>query len=457
MSTPAKIVDWNLPTVALVGRVNVGKSTLFNRLTESTQALVSDTPGTTRTRNSGQAIWRGKKIRVVDTGGLTFSDEVLLEKDIIKQTEAALKEANVIVFVTDIRDGLLPQEKELAKLLLQKKKNCPIIFVANKADNPIDQSLKYEQTWLKLGFGAPMAISAQNGSGLGELMEEIFKHLKKNSKKPKAVPEINPIKVALIGKPNVGKSSLFNKLIGEDRVIVSDMPHTTREPHDTLVEVDGQHILFVDTAGIRRKAKVGGHLERQGIGKSIEAMKRADIVLFLLDTTSPITDQDQQLGGLLRESTKSVIIVVNKWDLSDENTDSFRNSVKEQILKQFPHIAYAPIVFVSAATNYRVHQIFPLITRAYAERQTVIDEDTLQEFIKGMVKKHLPSRGKGVRHPQIKGFHQINAGPPIFELFIKYKTSLNISYVHFLENRLREQFSFFAAPIIIKLTKTKRT
>ncbi|MCX6780304.1 MAG: GTP-binding protein [Candidatus Magasanikbacteria bacterium] len=411
MSTPAKIVDWNLPIVALVGRVNVGKSTLFNRLTESTQALISNIPGTTRTRNVGLAIWRGKQVRIVDTGGLTFSDEVLLEKDIIKQTEAAIKEASVVVFVTDIQDGLLPQEKELAKLLLEKKKNCPIIFVANKADNPLDQSLKYERNWLKLGFGAPYAISAQNGSGLGELMEEIFKNLKKNPKKPKEIPDINPIKVALIGKPNV----------------------------------------------IRRKAKVGGHLERQGIGKSIEAMKRADIVLFLLDTTSPITDQDQQLGGLLRESTKSVIIVVNKWDLSDDNTDSFRNDVKLKILKHFPHIAYAPIVFVSAATSYHIHQIFPLIARAYAERQTIIDEETLEAFIKSMVKKHLPSRGKGVRHPQIKGFHQINAGPPIFELFIKYKTSLNISYVHFLENRLREQFSFFAAPIIIKLTKTKRT
>lgn len=456
MATLAKIVDLDLPVIALVGRVNVGKSTLFNRLTETNKALVSNIPGTTRTRNVGLAIWRGKHVRVVDTGGLTFSEDVPLEEDIIKQTQAALKEADVIVFVTDIKEGLLPQEKELAKLLKTKKKNCPVIFVANKADSPVDRSLKYEREWLKLGLGEPTAISAENGSGLGELMEQIFSHLKKTLKKPQQLPDIEPIKVALLGKPNVGKSSLFNKLIGEERVIVNDMPHTTREPHDTLVEVDDQHILFIDTAGIRRKAKVSGVLERMGIGKSIETMKRADIVLFLLDTSSPITDQDQQLGGLLRESTKSVIIVVNKWDLSEDNTDSFRNDVKEKILKYFPHIAYAPIVFVSAKTSYRIHQLFPLIKQAWEERHIELSEETCEEFIRYVTKQHLPSRGKGVHHPKILGFRQINVNPPIFELFIKYKTSLNISYVHYLENRLRERFSFFAAPIIIKLTKTKR-
>lgn len=456
MATLAKIVDLDLPVIALVGRVNVGKSTLFNRLTETNKALVSNIPGTTRTRNVGLAIWRGKHVRVVDTGGLTFSQDVPLEEDIIKQTQAALKEADVIIFVTDIKEGLLPQEKELAKLLKSKKKNCPVIFVANKADSPVDRSLKYERDWLKLGLGEPLAISAENGSGLGELMEEIFSHLKKTLKKPQQLPDIEPIKVALLGKPNVGKSSLFNKLIGEDRVIVNDMPHTTREPHDTLVEVDDQHILFIDTAGIRRKAKVSGVLERMGIGKSIETMKRADIVLFLLDTSSPITDQDQQLGGLLRESTKSVIIVVNKWDLSEDNTDSFRNDVKAKILKYFPHIAYAPIVFVSAKTSYRIHQLFPLIKQAWEERHIELSEETCEEFIRYVIKQHLPSRGKGVHHPKILGFRQININPPIFELFIKYKTSLNISYVHYLENRLRERFSFFAAPIIIKLTKTKR-
>ncbi|EKD43272.1 MAG: hypothetical protein ACD_72C00372G0001, partial [uncultured bacterium] len=424
--------------------------------TESNKALVSSVPGTTRTSNEGVAIWRGKHVRIVDTGGLTFSDEVLLESDIIRQTEMALKKADVIVFVTDIKDGLLPQEKELAKLLTQKKKECPVILVANKADAAADHAQKYNREWLSLGLGHPIAISAQTGTGLGDLMEEIFKHLKTKLKKPVVLPDIEPIKVALLGKPNVGKSSLFNKLIGEDRVIVSDMPHTTREPHDTLVEVDGQHILFIDTAGIRRKAKVSGVLERLGIGKSIETMKRTDIVLFLLDTSSPITDQDQQLGGLLRENTKSVIIVVNKWDLSEDNTDSFRNDVKEKIMKYFPHLSYAPIVFISAKTSYRIHQIFPLIKQAWDERHTELTEETCEEFIRHVVKEHLPSRGRGVRHPEILGFRQINTNPPIFELFIKFKTSLNISYIHFLENRLRERFGFFAAPIIIKMTKAKR-
>jgi GTP-binding protein len=456
MATLANIVDLGLPTIALVGRVNVGKSTLFNRLTETNKAIVSNIAGTTRTSNTGLCVWRGRHINLIDTGGLTFSDDVLLEEDIINQTEMAIKQADLIVFVTDIKDGLLPQEKELAQLLKKKKKNCPIILVANKADSPTDRAQKYNQEWLKLGFGHPLTISAENGSGLGDLMEEIFKHLKKTKAKPIILPDLNPIKVALLGKPNVGKSSLFNKLIGEDRVIVSDMPHTTREPHDTLVEVEGDYLQFIDTAGIRRKAKVRGALERMGIGKSIETMKRADIVLFLLDTTSPITDQDQQLGGLLRESTKSVIIIVNKWDMSEDNTDSFRNDVKEKILKYFPHIAYAPILFTSAKTSYKVHQIFPLIKQAWEERHIELSEETCEEFIRYVTKQHLPSRGKGVNHPKILGFRQINVNPPIFELFIKYKTSLNISYVHYLENRLRERFSFFATPIIIKLTKTKR-
>ncbi len=459
MATPANITDSTLPTVALVGRVNVGKSTLFNRLTESDKAIVSAVAGTTRTRNIATVDWRGKNFRLVDTGGLTFDENVPLENDIIKQTEIAVAEANLVIFVVDVSEGLLPQEKELARKLRTKYKNKPLLLVANKADNENLRLQIHNKEWLSLGLKEPIPVSAQNGSGTGDLLDKIFSVLTKTKKNPKQIKEnkIQPIKVALVGKPNVGKSSLFNKLIGEERVIVSPMPHTTREPHDTLVDVDGQPIVFIDTAGIRKKTKVSGELERFGIGKSIETIDKSDIVLLLLDASEPITDQDKQLGGLLREHTKSVIIVVNKWDLAEENDDSFRNSVKKLIYKYFPHLDFAPIIFVSAKNEYRVHQIFPMIARAWKERQIEIPESTLREFIKYTVRKHLPSRGMGVRHPEILGMSQLGTNPPVFELLIKHKTSVNISYVHFVENRLREQFGFFATPIIIKLSKMKKT
>lgn len=455
MTTPAKIVDHNLPIVALVGRVNVGKSSLFNKIIEENLALVSGIPGTTRTRNIAIATWRGKQFRLVDTGGLTFSDDVPLEEDIIKQTELALREADVVVFVTDIQTGLLPQEQELAKRLRAKTKNTPILFIANKADNISMHSGIYEKDWLKLGLGAPLPVSALSGSNLGDLLDAIYGALSKSKRRPKKVKETTPIKVAIMGKPNVGKSSLFNKLIGEERVIVNPMAHTTREPHDILVENGDDLIQFVDTAGIRRKAKVSGELERIGIQKSIATVNRCDIVLLILDATEPITDQDQQLAGLLREHTRSVIIVVNKWDQAEDNSDEFRNEVKKSIYSSFPHLSFAPIVFTSAKTEYRVHQIFPLIKQAWEGRQIVLSEEVLKDFLKRTTKKHLPTRGQGVRHPRILAITQLGYNPPMFEMTIKSNTSVHISYVHFVSNRLREEFGFFAAPIVMKLTKLK--
>ncbi|MEK7680528.1 MAG: ribosome biogenesis GTPase Der [Patescibacteria group bacterium] len=454
MATPAQIVKQELPIVALVGRVNVGKSTLFNRIIEKQKAIVSSIAGTTRTRNIAIASWRGRNFSLVDTGGLTFSEDIPLEKEIIEQTELAIKEANIVLFVIDIQAGILPQEYELAKRLAKDRRK--IIFVANKADNERLRSDIYEHEILKLGFGEPLPVSAANGTNIGDLLDIVYKKLAKIKKLPKESKEIKPIKIALIGKPNVGKSSLFNDLIGKKEVIVSEIPHTTREPHDTLVIVDEQPMLFVDTAGIRKKARVSGELEISGVGKSIEMIKKSDIVLLVLDSNEQITSQDQQLAGFLRENTKSVIIVINKWDLAEENTDSFRNETKEKIYAAFPHLDYAPIVFTSAKTEYRVHQIFPLITRAWQERQTIIPENELAEFFKKITRQHRPARGKGTRHPEVLGFHQIHNNPPMFEMQIKPKTSVHFSYVHYIENRLREKFSFFGAPIVIKLTKLKR-
>lgn len=455
MASPATIINHDLPTVALVGRVNVGKSSLFNKIIEQQLAIVSDIPGTTRTRNVAIANWRGKQFRLVDTGGLTFSEDVPLEDDIIRQTEIAMKEADVIILVVDVTVGVLPQERELARRLKRQATKKPVIVVANKADTLVWHQEVHNKEWLQMGFGAPIPVSAANGNNVGDLLDSIFKHLNKVKRRPKIFEERPFIKVAIMGKPNVGKSSLFNKLIGEDRVIVNAMPHTTREPHDTLVEVDGQEILFVDTAGIRRKTKVSGELEKLGINKSIATVNKSDIVLLVLDATEPISDQDQQLAGLLREHTRSVIIVVNKWDQADDNSDEFRNNTKKDIYTSFPHLNFAPIVFVSAKTEYRVHQIFPLIKEAWAGRQIVVDEVVLKDFLRRTIKKKLPTRDKGVRHPRVVALNQLGYNPPMFEMVVKSNTSVHISYVHYISNRLRAEFGFFAAPIVMKLSKLK--
>lgn len=456
----------NLPIVVLVGRVNVGKSTLFNRLTEQFKAMVSPIPGTTRTNNEGIVVWRGKSFRIIDTGGLTFDEEVPLEKEIIEQSERALKNADLVLLVTDAIDGVLPQEYELAKRLRQKSQ-VPVLLVANKVDKASIEPNIHSPEWRKFALGEAFPVSSNNGRNVGELLEEIYKHLNKASVRPKVIKELDEgevIQVSLIGKPNVGKSSLFNKLIGEEKVIVSPMAHTTREPHDTLVvykyhdgdtEVE-QKINFIDTAGIRRKSKVDVGLEKQGIGKSLTSLEESSIILFVIDGSEPITHQDMQLGGLMERHSKSVLILINKWDLAEDNSDHARNEVKKMISSYFPHLDFAPLIFVSGKTGYRVHDIFPHIIRAWKSRHIKLANRILERFIEKSVKEHRPARGKGTRHPEIMGFRQININPPIFEMFIKQKTSIHRSYVEFIENRLREEFDFYGTPVVIKLTKMKR-
>ncbi|HYE60179.1 MAG TPA: ribosome biogenesis GTPase Der [Candidatus Kapabacteria bacterium] len=465
MADAITLQDQHLSTIALVGRVNVGKSTLFNRLIEEQKAIVSDIPGTTRTNNEGIVLWRGKQIRIIDTGGLSFDESVPFETDIIKQSERATKDADLIVFVVDAQTTVLPQELELAKRLRRKGK--PVLLVANKVDVTAHETAITSPEWYRLGFGAPFPVSAINGRNLGDFLDEVYKHLGKASRRPKMVKEKKetPIRVSLIGKPNVGKSSLFNKIIGEEKAIVSDIPHTTREPYDTLVtyaydDVNGkkkkQDILFLDTAGIRRKANVSGILEQRGISKSIQSIEDSDIVLFVIDGTETISSQDMQLGGLLERKSKSVLLLVNKWDLSEDVSDTHRNDVKERVYSYFPHLKFAPILFVSGLTGYRVHQIFPAILEAWKGRQTEVPQAALDDFMTNLLKMHRPARGKGTRHPEILGMRQLRSNPPMFELYIKEKTSLHLSYVHFIENKLRELFDFYATPIVIKLTKMKK-
>lgn len=466
MATPAFINDNSIPTIALVGRVNVGKSSLFNRLIEEQKAIISDVPGTTRTNNEGIIIWRGKNIRVIDTGGLTFVEDIPLEEDIITQTELAMQRADMIVFVTDAETGILPQEIELSKRIRKNKRKVPVLVVANKVDSKKVEQNMQEYEWQKLQFGAPMLISAASGRSLGDLLDKIYETLEENNRLPiePVHGDDHTIGVCIIGKPNAGKSSLFNQLIGEERVIVNEMAHTTREPYDTLMEYDydeegapEKHIIkFIDTAGIRRKARVSRGLEREGVAKSIAIIDKTDIILFVIDGSEELSHQDMQLGGLLEKRAKSVIIIVNKWDLSEDNTDARRNEVRAMIYSYFPHLDFAPMIFASGKTGYRVHQIFPSIVRVWKARNTHVANRALEQLLERATKEHKPARGKGTRHPELLGLRQIGTAPPVFELFVKVKTSLHRSYLNFLERKLRESYGFEGTPIIIKLTKVKR-
>jgi GTPase len=446
----------NLPTIALVGRVNVGKSTLFNRLIEEHKAIVSDTPGTTRTSNEGVILWRGKQIKIIDTGGLTFDEDIRLEEDILKQSEKAMKVADLVMFVVDAKEGLLPQERQLAKRM-RRIITKPVIVIANKVDKSSTEINLPNNEFYKLGLGDVFPISATSGRNIGDLLDHTYKILQKGSKRPKIIKEEDKVVwVSLIGKPNVGKSSLFNKLIGEDKVIVSDLAHTTREPHDTLIIHEKNKICFVDTAGIRRKARVSGKLEREGIQKSIDSIEKSDIVLFVVDGSDTISQQDKQLGALVERRGKSVILLVNKWDLAEDTTDFYRKEVTEKLYAHFPHLKFAPISFVSGKTGYHIHQIFPLILQAAEARKTEIPRSQLEKLLDQIIRQHKPARGKGTRQPKILAFKQLGAKPPVFELMIKYRTSLHRSYVNFVERKLRENYNFFATPIIIKLSKMKR-
>jgi GTP-binding protein len=468
MATPTTIDMQALPTIVLVGRVNVGKSTLFNRLIEEQKAIISPIAGTTRTNNEGLVYWRGKYTRVIDTGGLTFDETIAFEEDIIRQSQIALEQADVVLFVTDASQGILPQEVELANRL--KKTNIPTFLLANKVDRPGKMVADISgHEWLQLGFGEPFDISATNGRNIGDLLDLVYSQLNKGSIRPKLLSkkeerDAATMNIALIGKPNVGKSSLFNQLIGEDRVIVSDRAHTTRESYDTHLSYEHkigkktktQRMKVIDTAGIRRKAQVKGSLERAGIEKSITTIESADIVLFVLDATEPFSHQDKQLGGLLERRGKSVIIVINKWDQIEDHSQTNQTYVKKCVYAAFPHLDFAPILFVSGKTGHNVHKMFPLLMEVWEARHTEIPTRTLEKFLAYISKKHLPARGKGTRHPKILGIRQIGVAPPVFELWIKYRTSLHSSYVHYIENKMREQFNFKGTTIIIRLTKTRR-
>ncbi len=465
----------SLPLVVIFGRANVGKSTLFNRLTEKKQALVSDIEGTTRDSNIGQVGWRGKTFELIDTGGITDlkllsalgklkkkAEETTIDEKVQRQARAYLSRADLILFLTDSKTGLLPQDRQMALFLkktLPKKNN--VILVANKADS-LKQRLKIADFY-QLSFGEPIPVSAATGAGTGDLLDVIVKKIpvaRKTSRAKEHIDEeinlkskiqnLKSINVCIIGKPNVGKSSLLNSILGWERVIVSPAPHTTREPQDTDIIYKNRDIKLIDTAGISKKAAKKTGLEKFGIAKTLAVLSRADVALLILDISEEITRQDAELIKEITDLKKSFIITANKWDKAPErDTKKYTN----YIYGKLPFARYAPIQFVSALTGEKTNKILDLVLKIAEQRQLRLGDSQLDKFLSKIVKIHRPAKGKGVKHPRIYEFKQTKSGPPEFELRIGVHEDLHFSYLRFIENRLREKFGFSGTPITIRVAK----
>lgn len=452
----------SLPLVVIFGRANAGKSTLFNCLTEKRQAMVSDIAGTTRDSNIGQVSWQNRDFKIVDTGGIIDLKHLLGKTDnpddiadkVQKQAMGYLKRADLILFLVDNKTGLMPQDNQMALLIKKNANRDKVILAVNKVDAPKDR-LKTSEFY-KLSFGEPHPVSATNGSGTGDLLDVIVKKLKTDNSPASANKEeaINEIKICIIGKPNVGKSSLLNSILGYERVIVSPTPHTTREPQHTKIIYKDHPITLIDTAGISKKGGKTKGLERFGISKSLNSLSKSDIALMAIDISQEITHQDAKLIEEIVEAKKSFIFIANKWD-KIEKRDVKKYS--EYIYKKLPFACFAPIQFASALTGEKTKKILDLALQIAEQRKLLISDSQLNKFMLRMVKIHRPSKGKGVRHPRIREFSQIQSNPPKFEVKIGAKEDLHFSYIRFLENRLRETYGFLGTPVSIIVSKNKNT
>lgn len=459
MEKPEKI----LPLVVICGRTNVGKSTLFNCLVEKRQAMVSDIAGTTRDSNLGTVEWAKSAFDLVDTAGIidsrALSDKKISENDIDSQTQKQaryyLGQADLILFLVDAKIGLLPEDKSLASGL---KKNPAYqkktLVVANKIDNFKNASEAAQ--FNRLGLGEPHIISAASGLGTGDLLDIIVDKIGRPKKNKKTAAEETGEKISacIIGKPNVGKSSLLNAILGYERVIVSPIAHTTREPQDTKIIYKGRNINLIDTAGIARHSRNAEGFEKLGVQKSLKTLDRADIALLVMDIGEPITHQDAKLIQEIKDRGKSLIFLANKWDKIKEHNPK---KWTEIIYDKFPFATWAPIQFISAKTGDKVDKILDLIIAVADQRKLELSESQCNKFMKSVVKIHKPAKGKGTKAPRIYEFRQQDHNPPHFLVRIGPEDDLHFSYVRFMENRLRERYGFTGTPISLHVTKSKKS
>lgn len=427
------------PIVAVVGRPNVGKSTLFNRLVGDRIAIVDDQPGVTRDRLYADAEWLNRHFTLVDTGGLDPDSDDVMTKHIFRQAEAAIESADVILFLCDIKSGILEADRHVADMLRKSKK--PVVLVVNKVDTPTkDNHELYE--FYELGLNNPVPISAGQALGLGDMLDEIVSYFP-----PIGADEgdDNRIKVAIVGKPNAGKSSLINKILGEERLIVSDIPGTTRDAIDTYLTRDGKEYVLIDTAGLRRKGKVKENIERYSVLRTIAAVERCDVCILLIDADEGITDQDTKIAGIAHESGRAAIIAVNKWDKVEKNDKTMREHTKN-LERELAYMPYAPKLFISALTGQRVHKLFDLIYSTYENHALRVSTGVLNDVVLEATAMHAPPTDKG-KALRIYYATQVSVKPPTFVLFVNDKKLMHFSYVRYLENRIREAFGFEGTPI----------
>lgn len=429
------------PVVAIVGRPNVGKSTLFNKLTGKRLAIVDNTPGVTRDRVFGECEWLGHSMLLVDTGGIEpYSNDVILSQ-MRRQAQLAIDSANVIILVTDIRDGVVATDSEVASML--QKSGKPIVLCVNKCDNigalPADF---YE--FYNLGLGDPIAVSSVHGHGTGDLLDEVLKHLPKEYLDD-SEDEDDYIKVALIGKPNVGKSSLVNTIIGEERMIVSDIAGTTRDATDSFVENEFGKFMFIDTAGLRRKSKIDDAVERYSALRTDMAVERAEVCVIMIDALEGFTEQDSKVAGKALEAGKGCIIAVNKWDAYEKDGKTM-DSYRKQLMKDFSFMSFAPIIFISAKTGQRIDRLYELIKFVDTQNAMRIKTGRLNEILAAATLRVQPPTDKGKRL-KIYYMTQTSTRPPTFVFFVNNAELFHYSYQRYLENQIREVYGLEGTPV----------
>lgn len=427
------------PVVAIVGRPNVGKSTLFNALAGSKISIVQDTPGVTRDRIYADVTWLDKTFTLIDTGGIEPDSGDIILSQMREQAQIAIDTADVIVFITDVRQGLVDSDAKVADMLRRSQK--PVVLVVNKVDS-MQKFMMDVYEFYNLGIGEPIPISAANRMGLGDMLDEIVKEFPEDA----VQEEENEIpKIAIVGKPNVGKSSLINRLLGEDRVIVSDIAGTTRDAVDARVTWEGKEYLFIDTAGLRRKGKVKEEIERYSVIRTVTAVERAHIVVILIDATEGVTEQDAKIAGIAHENGKGVIVAVNKWDAIEKNDKTiykFTNKIRETLA----YMPYAELIFISAKTGQRIPKLFETID-AVVENQTLrVQTGVLNEILSEAVAMQQPPSDKGKR---LKIFYmtQVSVRPPTFVIFVNDKELMHFSYTRYIENKIRDAFGFRGTPL----------
>ena len=429
------------PIVAIIGKPNVGKSTFFNYLAGSRISIVQDTPGVTRDRIYAETNWRGRDFTLIDTGGIEPESDDIILSQMREQANLAINMADVIIFLTDIRQGVTSADKEIALML--KKSGKPIVLVCNKADNfEKDKEEIYE--FYNLGIGEPYPISAANALGIGDVLDKIYENFPEKAENEE---EQDAIKVAVIGKPNVGKSSLINKILGENRLIVSNIAGTTRDAIDTPFENEKGKYILIDTAGVRRKSKVKESIEKFSIMRTLLAIERADVCLMILDALEGVTEQDAKIAGEAHEAGKGVIIVVNKWDEYEKETGTLEK-YKKDIYSKLSYLSYAPIIFISAKTGQRVHKLFDLINHVNEQNSMRISTSVLNQVINEAIAIVQPPTDKGKR---LKIFYgtQVSTKPPTFVIFVNNKELFHFSYERYIVNQIRKEFGLEGTPVRI--------